>query len=180
MPEDRKSNVALSIDRAIYSEMQRQAEQAGISLNAILNQVLDQYVSVYRILDVERCLSIQGQAFSFLLEICDESQFSNIISQFLLDNIRLIHKIGERSFTLEDMLRFFAEYGPLLGWYTHFEHHKDSEGYTNLMFGHNHGSKWSNILGIATSKLAENSLNLPAKYLPSPNLVTVKILLRRI
>ncbi len=176
MPETRKSNLALSIDKAVYLEMQREADLSGISLNTLVNQVLNQYVSVYRVLDAEKCMSVPGSAFSFLLEICDESQFSEIVKRFLFDTILLIQRADERTITLEEIVEFFEGYGSLLGWYTHFEHYKDSDGYTNLVFGHNHDSKWSKVIGIAVSDLIEKLFHLSGRYLPSPSLVTVKIL----
>lgn len=177
MTNARKLNVALSIDNSLYQEMQRQAEQSGSSLNALANQVLDQYVSVYRILEAEKCISIQGHTLLLLLDFCDEEKFSAIITQFLIDNIEFIQTPDRHNVMLGDILAFLQEYGILLGWYSYIESRMDSEGNANLVLGHSHGQKWSRILGTSISSLVEKWLYHSSTLLASPNRITIKIVL---
>lgn len=175
MRNDHKLNVALSIERSLYQEMQRQAEQSGTSLNALANQVLDQYVSLYRILEAEKCISIQGHTLLFLLDSCTEQDFSAVITHFLMENIHFMQTTDQRRMQLGDVLDFLQQYGSLLGWYSYFESRLDAGGNANLMFSHSHGQKWSRILGTGISNLVETMLYCSGNFIAGPNRVTIRI-----
>lgn len=170
-----KSNLTISVDGNSVEKIKKLAKSQGISLNAMVNDILERHVYFYRITEQMNASIIPRKVWQSMLELIDEDDFKKILSG---EGIAAIYSIFVNSnipLTLENLITQLCEkVGIWCGMYSSFLHIRKNNSLT-LIFEHNRGLKWSKILENAFVNVIQVMLDIPAKSETTPNYMKIKI-----
>ena len=171
-----KSNVTISVDNKIFNEIKKDAENQGLSINALLNTMLTKYVLLYRPAEEQMGFLVPHKFFSGLLEYIPEDNLVELIHTDGFEAIRSVFVQGGISFTIENMITYFFERIALwAGTYYKFRNYYDEDGYLCLAFEHSYGIKWSRAIGSAISTIIKEILNRNAEFKASTKTILIRV-----
>ena len=170
-----KSNLTISVDGNSIEKIKELAKSQGISLNAMVNDIIERHVYFYRITEEMECSIIPRNVWQSMLELIDEDDFKKILSGEGIASIYSIFVNGNIPLTLENLITQLCEkVGIWCGMYSSFLYIRGSDSLT-LIFEHNRGLKWSKILENAFVNVIHVMLSLQAKSETTPNYMKIKI-----
>ena len=159
----KKSNITLAIDTEVQNVLKNIAEGEGLSINSKINSILWKYVSFYKYVEQDGSLIIPSRSVNFFIENIDEEKWVQEYSDTLEEIVPFFFLELKAEKTLENTLKVVFDrllaYG---GSYKGYSCHVDNDGYLNLIFRHEYGSKWSRILSTVYTRFIQRTLNQPA------------------
>lgn len=172
-----KHTVNLFIDQDVLTELRKEADSKGLSLNAKINAILSKYVNFYRRTEETEHLIVAPRQWSVFLEMMDEKRTiegmkadgaNNIIAHFKHNNIPL---------TIDSLVRTALQNIAMwTGMINKFRQYFDDQGYRHLVFDHRYGIKWSRIVSDVFRDLIKEALNLSTEATILPRTIEIKIM----
>jgi hypothetical protein len=171
-----KVTITLAIDRDIMDNVRRNSSRDGLSINAMINNILKKWDRFYQYLPEHQVILVTARNFEKILELLDE--------QFFIDTWRydenLVNGIfGQRgiALTLDNLIDYeYQIFGTLGGAFKSVSAYKDSEGYTNIVFTHRYGLKWSRIVAAVFTEQLSTYFKCHTSSEIIPSKTTIKIL----
>ena len=128
-----KKNFPFSTNREILEGLKEEAEAKNQSVNALVNDILHQYVSYYKHIERKGKVIIPQKSFQFMLENVDEKIILDCIKRNELDFYTLF-ATKRIPFTFENFVSYALEgVGKARGFINYFSVYKDSENYTHVL-----------------------------------------------
>ncbi|MDQ3967425.1 MAG: hypothetical protein M3275_03410, partial [Thermoproteota archaeon] len=159
----KKSNITLAIDTEIVNMLKNVAEGEALSINSKINSILWKYIIFYKYVEQDGALIIPSRSVNFFIESIGEEKWVQEYSNMLKEIVPFFFLELKTPQTLENTLKLVFDrllvYG---GSYKGYSCHVDNDGYTNLVFRHEYGLKWSRILSTVYTQFIERTLNQPA------------------
>jgi len=147
-----KVTITLAIDKEVMDNIRRNASRDGISINALINNILTKWDKFFQYHRENQVIVITGRNFETLLELLDEQRF---IDMWKYDALNLVTTIfGEKNIplTLDNLIEYeYKIFGVMGGAFKSVSAYKDNEGHTNIVFTHRYGLKWSRIIAAVFS-----------------------------
>jgi hypothetical protein len=159
----KKSNITLAIDTEIVNTVKDIAEGEALSINSKINSILWKYIIFYKYVEQDGSLIIPSRSVNFFIESIDEEKWIQEYGEMLKEIVPFFFLELKAAQTLENTLKLVFDrllvYG---GSYKGYSCRVDNDGYTNLVFRHEYGTKWSRILSTVYTRFIERTLNQPA------------------
>ena len=158
-PEKRRTiSRSFRIDAEAMEVLQKEAEREGISVNALMNKVLQQYSSHYRHAGRYGVLTLPRPTFASIIGCCSEEALTATAKASGSTRTKdALRTLGIPS-THDSLVAFIKNnLGEYAGWFK-FNHHimEDKE---MLHLRHVFGNKWSIFIAEAISTMFEFILN---------------------
>lgn len=173
----KKTNVTISVDSPLITEIKKEAESLNTSLNSRLNTILTEYVMFYRNVSNSKSLVMPRALQMKLLEKLDEE---DILDAFIGEGAGgafAILKHHNIPLTKENYVKYVVEMiARITGQFNFCSHYIDQEGYLTIVFDHIFGEKWSHVLGKGHSHLIEKYLGISTQVTYLPDTVTIRLL----
>jgi hypothetical protein len=175
----KKATITFKIDKAFFDIIKKDAERNRMSINSTVNTILQKYALCYRYTEKERSTIAPLKFVQVMLNQIEE--------QKLLEHYRfVVHDLIPSKFvqskiplTLQNWIRHFCN-GMMVhsGAIVSFSTYLDADGHLCLVYTHNHGIKWSKVLGIVLSEFIEDVLSHHTSYSVLPSSFEIRILER--
>lgn len=173
----KKVTITFSLDDFVLSEIKKESEKIGVSVNAKVNEILAKWVTFGRMAEKYRAVVIQPSVFADTITHTDENVFINNFKKSNRDIVQTWLLQANLPVTLESVIKHLFEiYGPACGIYNDFSYNTTEDGHTRLLFYHEFGIKWSRILAAAFSDLLFELLKLHCKSDLLTNTVVLEII----
>jgi hypothetical protein len=153
--------------------LRKDAEQIGISVNALINKILIKYKEWDRLVDRFGFISIASETFRSILEEVDDKKLENIaknLGRYMPESITMF---WFKEFNLETILKtlsLFSKYSGL----QKTEVLMDERGVV-ITFHHDLGEKWSTFLKYFIAEYVKNAVKIPPKTEVVNNLVAIHL-----
>jgi hypothetical protein len=172
----KKTTITLSLNQGVMDELKEEADKEQISLSAKVSKILSKHIVTYRFSQDIKSVFITQKTFSLIVEQIQEDLLLDDFTNNALDFIPTVFHAKNIPFTIDNIIKY-ALGGAALdgGIYDHFQHYKDSEGFTILVMRHNFGLKWSRILSRGQADLIENMLGCHTSSTILPSSVIIKV-----
>jgi hypothetical protein len=161
------------INEQWLNTLNEEAEKAGISPNALLNKILEDYSKYQRYFKRFDGIALTQKSFSRIVEACSKEALVNIATKSQATVLDVFRTIGLR-YNYEDatffMTTILSEYA---NWFKCEHHLVNNKEYFHLR--HNLGEKWSIYLAEAVSVLFEYCCNIRVKKEFLEGAVTLEI-----
>jgi len=173
---EKKTTITLSLKQEIIDELKEEANREQTSLSAKVSKILSKHIVTYRFSQDIKSVFITQKTFSLIVEEIQEDLLLDDFTNNALDFIPTVFHAKNIPFTIDNIIKY-ALIGAGLdgGIYDHFQHYKDSKGFTILIMRHNFGLKWSRILSRGQTDLIENMLGCHTSSTILPSSVIIKV-----
>lgn len=171
----KKPNITIISDAKTLNELKKWSESAGLSMNALINEVLTKNLSFYRYVSEHDSMIIPSTIYSTIIEILPEKILVDLVTRIISEMVQSIFAHNNTSYTMDNMAKsYFENVGLWSGIYSIFKRYGDADS-TNLIFEHKYGIKWSRIIAQSISNLLKETLHLSSDYKILPNTVILKV-----
>ena len=171
----KKPNITIISDAKILNELKKWADSKGLSMNALINEVLTKNILFYRYVSEHESMIIPSTICSDMINILPEKTLVNLVSKTISEMVQSIFANNNISYTVDNMTEFYFEsVGLWSGLYNIFKRYSDRDS-TNLIFEHKYGIKWSEILAQSISNLLKETLNLSSQHKILPRVVVLQV-----
>ena len=171
----KKPNITIISDAKTLSELKKWADSKGLSMNALINEVLTKNIFFYRYVSEHECMIIPSTIYSNMIDVLPEKTLVDLISRIINEMVQSIFLHNNISYTLDNMVKYYFEnIGMWSGLYNIFKRYSEMSS-TNLVFEHKYGIKWSKIIAQSISNLMKETLNLSSEYKILPSTVILQV-----
>jgi hypothetical protein len=165
------------VDSNVLEDIQKDALNDGVSLNARINDILTSFSLLYKYNKEQEAVFITGKSQRFFLDNIDESKFINHYREVTTDLAASMLIERNVPFTLDNFIKYIIEgVAKHSGSFKKFVLFKDEEGYSCLLFRDNFGDKWSKIFGTGMCNLLEHLLKCHTSLTVLSNSALIKML----
>lgn len=138
-------HVSIRISARPRTRLNREAKHLHVSLNSLINAILEKYDSFDKILQGANAIPLSEAFFVEILDVTSIDEIENIAKKLAAKVVRQSFASQGIEFNLDNLIEFYFE--PLSeysGWY---QFNWRSEGTSHkLIFTHSHGPKWTAFL----------------------------------
>jgi len=138
-------HVSIRVSAKLRNRLNREAKHRHITLNSLINSILEKYDSFDKILQGAKAIPLSEAFFAEILEITPTEEIENIAKKLGAQVVRQSFASQGIEFNLDNLIEFYFE--PLSeysGWY---QFNWSSAGTSRkLIFTHSHGPKWTAFL----------------------------------
>lgn len=171
-----KTNITLSIDENTGNEIRQYAQKQGLSTNALVSNILKEYIMFGKYFQDHTPMIIAPPIFSMLLEEVDEKIWLKTWKLALGEITPQVFAMHNLEPTLDNLVRYLlGDIGPRVGIFDKFTFHENKTKSYKLAMIHKYGIKWSRILGISFSDMFEKSFQVKVTTHVSPDTLTLEI-----
>ena len=176
LKQNNKSNITLSIDSSILTEIQDDAKTEGTSANAKINSILAKYILFYRYAELQEMMIMPPKIFAAMFDVIDENKMIDLLNQVAVDTMPSVFAHNNIDPTIDNLIKYCFE-GIFIwgGMCSSFRHYVDEHEYRCLVLEHKYGIKWSNTIAKSLSFFIESMTKKPAKYKVLPSTVVLMI-----
>ncbi len=162
----------------IYEEcleiMRKEAEREGISVNALMNRILERYCKHYRFSERFNTIYLSQNTFAKIIDSCPKDRIMEIAEDSGSNRTRDALETISIPKTYNGLMTFFCEnLSEFAGWYDCYCY--KNEGRKNLHLRHELGKKWSDFIAKHTSTSFSSILNIETKTETFPNYADIQI-----
>jgi hypothetical protein len=175
--ENKKVNLTLSIDSKIFQEIQKKANKKDISINAFTNEILTDFVTFFQHYKALKGVGIPARIFKEMIEGWDEKQMYRWVS---MANNEIWPSLMLR-YNIPTNIENFADYSfgnvaCKAGLFSNFSQHVDEKGFLCLVFEHEFGTKWSQVISDVFSESLSNLFKVETERKILSDTVLIKIM----
>lgn len=171
----KKPNITIISDAKTLNELKKWADSKGLSMNALINEVLTKNIFFYRYVSEHECMIIPSTIYSDMIYTLPEKTLVDLVSRTISEMVQSIFAHNNISYTMDNMVKFYFEsVGLWSGLYNIFKRYSDM-GSTSLVFEHKYGIKWSKIIAQSISNLMKETLNLSSEHRILPSTVILQV-----
>jgi hypothetical protein len=149
-----------------------EAEKLGLSVSALLNQIIRQYVLITRFSESTPSITLSYKAFAPLLEAIQDKEIEKIAEEAgsTLPEEALLQRGKELDF---DSVNWFIEvvYGQYGNWFTATQNMMD--GQERIHLSHQLNQKWSKFLSKYMASMFSSTLDIKPRAEIRPNSTTL-------
>ncbi|PVX24816.1 MAG: hypothetical protein CW691_06330 [Candidatus Bathyarchaeum sp.] len=153
--------------------LNEEADTQGISVNALMNKILKQYINQFRHIKRFGAVITARTVFNKIVDCCTEDELKKIAevtgSTETKDAMRTLG-IPQTYDTVIAHIKMAGTHG---GWFDFNQHTKNSGEYIHLR--HELGKKWSTFLAETVSSIFKSILDIEVKTEILDNYVTIQI-----
>lgn len=154
--------------------IKEEAKKQGISINSLINQIIERYVITYRFIDTFPSLIIPSEIITGWLDGMTEEHIIKIgkhAGSFVPKHSLFL---SGATLNLDTILSTMEKkVGQHSNWYQ-FQS-QENNGRINLLLRHNLGRKWSTYLSAYYSALFEDILNISIKFQIGDNSLAIML-----
>jgi hypothetical protein len=173
----KKPNVTIITDGKTLDEIKIWAQSRGLSMNALINDILTKNTFFFKYVDEHECMIIPSTIYKNMIEILPEKTLTDLVYRTSHEMIQSIFAHNNISYTLDNVIKFYFEsIGMWSGLYNTFKHYDDI-GVIHLIFEHKYDMKWSKVIFYVISDLMEKMLDMytyKKKILPNTVILQIK------
>ena len=163
----------------IYEEyleiLRKEANREGISVNALMNRILERYCEHYRFSERFHLIYISRRTFAEIINSCPKDRLQEISEKVGSLNIMDAFRTMAIPQTYHGMMTFLAKnMSKYAGWYDFYHH--DKGGKEILHLRHELGRKWSDFIAKHTSTSFASVLNIKTKTETFDNYADIQLL----
>lgn len=174
-PPQKKPNITIITEAKTLNEIKGWARSKGLSMNALINEILAKNTFFYKYVDEHECMIIPSTIYKNMIGVMPEKALSDLVGRTAHEMVQSIFAHNNISYTMDDMIKFYFEtVGSWSGMYDTFKHYADMAE-TSLIFEHKYDLKWSKVLSYAMSDLIEKTLGMSSKQKILPNTVILQV-----
>ena len=171
----KKPNITIISDAKTLNELKKWADSKGLSMNALINEVLTKNILFYRYVSEHDSMTIPSTIYSDMINMLPKKILVDMVSKTISEMIQSLFANNNVSYTMDNMIEFYFEsVGLWSGLYNIFKRYNDM-GVTNLVFEHKYGIKWSEILAQSISSVMKGTLNLSSQHKILPRVVILQV-----
>lgn len=152
-------NRSIRINKECDDELKKEAKNRGISLNSLVKQIIEKYVTTYKLIETFPCLIIPHEMIKGWLDGLTEDFIigkGTKAGSYVPKHGLFLNKMSPN---LDNILWVMEKRaGQHSNWYQ-FQYQKNN-GQLNLLLRHNLGRKWSAYLNAYYSTLFKELLNM--------------------
>jgi hypothetical protein len=162
------------IDERWLNILSEEAKNDGISPNALVNKVLQDYCLFHRYTKRFPSMLLTQKSFSSIIDACPKEALKTCAKKTGSTNAQdIFHTLGV-SFDHENITYLIREiYGRYGNWFTYNHHLKNGKEVFHLR--HNMGENWSMFIAEVISTLFDYGLNIKVKAEFLENTVTIDV-----
>lgn len=171
----KKPNITIISDTKTLNELKKWAGTRGLSMNALINDILAKNTFFYRYASEHECMIIPSTIYSSIIDTSSEKSLVDVTSRTANEMVQSIFSHNSIPYTMDNMIKFYFEsVGLWSGLYNIFKHYNEI-GSTILVFEHKYGIKWSRVISQSISNLVKETLHRQPenKILPNTVIITV-------
>jgi hypothetical protein len=165
---------SIRLDEQWLNVLNEEAKNEGISQNALLNRILQDYCLFYRHVKRYPAIILTQKSFGSIIAACPQEQIrlcgkrtGSVNAQDLINTLGL-------SMDHENIIYLLKQvYGHYGNWYNYNHHVQNGKEVFHLR--HNLGENWSIFLSEVVTTLFQDSLNKKVKKTFQDNTVTVEV-----
>jgi hypothetical protein len=173
---NKKPNVTIITDAKTLDEVKTWAKSRGLSMNALINDMLTKNTFFFKYVEEHECMIIPSTIYKNVIDLLPEKTLTDLVYRTSHEMVQSIFAHNNIMYTIDNMIRFyFDSVGMWSGLYNTFKNYNDM-GTTHLIFEHKYDIKWSRIILSVISDMMEEMLNMsPSKKKILPNTVILQI-----
>lgn len=174
-PQRKKPNITIISNAKILNELREWADSKGLSMNALINEVLTKNILFYRHISEYGYVTIPSTAYFHMIDMLSKEDLVNLLSRTISETVQTIFVHNNISYTMDNMVKFYFErVGQWSGIYNIFKCYDERDS-TKLIFEHKYGIKWSDVLEQSISNLMKDTLNLSSTHKILSNTVILQV-----
>ena len=171
----KKPNITIITDAKTLDSIKKWAESKGLSMNALINEILTKNTFFFKYVEEHECMIIPSTIYKNMIGILPEKMLTDLVERTTHEMVQSVFALNNISYTMDNLIKFYFEsVGSWSGMYQTFMHYND-KGVTNLIFEHKYDIKWSKVISYVISDLIEKMLELSSKQKILPNTVILQV-----
>lgn len=171
----KKPNITIITDTKMLNEIKSWAQTKGLSMNALINEILTKNTYFYKYVDEHDCMIIPSTIYKNMIGVLPEKTLTDLVDRTAHEMVQSIFAHNNISYTMDNMIKFyFDSVGSWSGLYDTFKHYTDM-GVTNLIFEHKYDIKWSKVISYVMSDIIEKMLDMSSKQKILPNTIILQV-----
>lgn len=161
----KRTTFKLALDGMLFDALKRDVEQEGLSLNSKVNILLQRYVQSYGYSSSNGYTILPKKSVQVIFDLINQSKLLKYYTPFINDMIPNYFAQLRIPLTIQSWLEYYCDgYMIRSGMIAKFSKHTDTENRLCLVFEHEYGLKWSNVLGTVLSQFIREKLGYFNSY----------------
>lgn len=172
-----KTNVTITLDNDVLNRIRNDADERSQSVNLRINEILVKYEQFYKHADELKAVTIPAQIYKSMLDVMDEKIGTAWLKKAVNEiwPAILIHdNIPQNIVNFVDYS--FGRIAKYAGLCSIFKKYYDEDGCLCLVFEHEFGIKWSNMIADVFSESLNNLFQVEVERKILPNTILIRIL----
>lgn len=159
--------------------LEREAERHGLSVNALVSNLVDRYVDSLRFFQSGGMVSMSGDTLMALLDTMDEDELTSVSSSRGVARVRDSLLQRGMKVNYDSVLWYICQIlGQYNGWFRCDYHRGDASD--SLHLSHSYDYKWSVFILNYVNSVFMNVLDVKTNTVASNNAVNIEIMKKKI
>jgi hypothetical protein len=156
----------------LRTELRSEAKERGVSLNSLINQILEKHVAFDRIVEQMGGIPLSRLLFTGMLDGVSLEEMERLGKELGPKLVKQAFAFLGLSYDLDNLIkRYFAPLSSFSGWYSF--NVSGSGRDRKLLFAHRYGIKWSTFLAQYIGGIIKVAISREPRTDIEDNLVTV-------
>jgi len=172
---DRKhfSHLSIRVSTALRKDLEKEVRHQGITVNALVNRVLDRYLAFDRMADYDHSVVLERDCFAKLLEKMEGQDLVQIARSLGPKTVKRDFAFFDITPTLDNLVSKHFE--PTGAFSDRFELNVSGEAPNlKLVLTHEYGRKWSEFLAEYYNNVIESILKVEPPIKVEDDVVTIE------